>query len=163
MARGVAPSRPAQAAVLAGGLTLLEPVPGTAVVRAAGGVVWRPGLSGEVQVLVVHRPKYDDWTFPKGKCETDETAEACALREVEEETGYRCVLGPELVPTAYVDSKGRHKEVRYWVMTVDSGHFEPNDEVDDIRWLSVDQARAKLTYDRDRALADFFIRREHQE
>lgn len=144
-------------------MTLLEPAPGTAVIRAAGGVVWQADPSGEVQVLVVHRPKYADWTFPKGKCEIDETSEACALREVEEETGYRCVLGPELGPTAYVDSKGRHKEVRYWVMTVDSGRFEANDEVDDIRWLSVDQARARLSYDRDRELLDVFIQGQRQE
>ena len=138
-------------------LTLLEPAPGSPVVRAAGGVVWRAGPSGEVEVLVIHRPKYDDWSFPKGKCEADEPSEACALREVEEETGYRCLLGPELTATSYVDSKGRHKDVRYWVMTLGSGDFEPNDEVDDIRWLTEGEARGRLTYDRDRAVLDSFL------
>ncbi|MBA3304085.1 MAG: NUDIX hydrolase [Acidimicrobiia bacterium] len=130
---------------------------GTAVdVRAAGGIVWRAGEAGVCEVLVVHRPKYRDWSFPKGKQEPGETDEETALREVEEETGLVCHLGPELPGTAYVDRKGRTKEVRYWVMTVSTGEFAPSDEVDEVRWLSVPLARDQLTYDRDRTVLDAF-------
>jgi 8-oxo-dGTP pyrophosphatase MutT (NUDIX family) len=87
-----------------------RPPPDT--VRAAGGVVWRRGADGAVEVLVVHRPKYDDWSFPKGKLDPGETEEECALREVDEETGLRCELGEELPTTMYVDRKGRPKRVR---------------------------------------------------
>jgi len=99
----------------------------TDVVRAAGGVVEQDG-----RVLVVHRPRYDDWTFPKGKALDGETDEACALREVEEETGLRCELGDELPATSYVDAKGRPKRVRYWRMQPLGGRFVPHDEVDEI-------------------------------
>ena len=86
----------------------------TGVVRAAGGVVTR----GEPpEVLVVHRPRYDDWSFPKGKAEPGERDEDCALREVEEETGLRCELREELPSTSYTDARGRPKRVRYWLMT----------------------------------------------
>lgn len=129
------------------------------LVRAAGGVVWRLGPTGQPDVLVVHRPKYDDWSLPKGKCDPGETDEECALREVEEETGLRCALGPELASTTYVDRKGRPKEVRYWVMTVIDGAFAATDEVDELRWLSVDRARWLLTYDRDREVLETFLER----
>jgi 8-oxo-dGTP diphosphatase len=129
----------------------------TPLVRAAGGIVWRTAASGEAEVLVVHRPKYDDWTFPKGKNEPGEDHETCALREVEEETGLRCTLGPELATTSYVDRKGRPKEVRYWVMTVEDGEFTPCDEVDEVRWLTTSQARWLLSYDRDRDVLDAFL------
>jgi 8-oxo-dGTP diphosphatase len=127
------------------------------LVLAAGGIVWRAGDSGEPEVLVVHRPKYDDWTFPKGKNEPDEPHETCALREVEEETGFRCTLGPELTSTRYIDRKGRPKEVRYWVMTVEDGAFTPTDEVDELQWLTTSQARWRLSYDRDRDVLDAFL------
>ncbi|CAN5704138.1 hypothetical protein BH20ACT2_BH20ACT2_07040 [soil metagenome] len=119
------------------------------IVRAAGGVVWRMGRSGRPEVLLVHRPKYDDWSLPKGKVDPGETDEHCALREVEEETGLRCVLGRELVGTRYVDRKGRSKAVRYWEMTVAGGRFERNDEVDEVRWLAIDDAAARVSYGRD--------------
>jgi 8-oxo-dGTP diphosphatase len=121
----------------------------TDLVHAAGGVVWRTGPSGHTEVLVVHRPKYDDWSLPKGKLDPGETHEAGALREVEEETGLRCTLGPELTSTAYIDRKGRPKEVRYWVMTVVEGDFVPTEEVDEVRWLPVQDARRLLSYLRD--------------
>jgi 8-oxo-dGTP diphosphatase len=126
-------------------------------VRAGGGVVWRPSAAGDAEVLLVHRPRYDDWSLPKGKRELGESDEACALREVEEETGLRCALGPELTGTSYVDHKGRAKAVRWWVMTVLDGRFDPNDEVDELRWLAVDRARALLSYERDRAVLDDFL------
>jgi len=115
------------------------------VVRAAGGIVVRPGP----EVLLVHRSKYDDWTFPKGKTEPGESDEACALREVEEETGFRCQLGTELASTQYTDSRGRPKVVRYWRMSVQEGVFVPNREVDEIAWLALEPAAERLSYDRD--------------
>ena len=115
------------------------------VIRAAGGVVVRDGL-----VLLVHRPKYDDWTFPKGKAEGDESDEATALREVHEETGLRCALERELDSTEYVDSHGRPKQVRWWLMRplADDG-FTANDEVDEVCWVDAAAAATLLSYGRD--------------
>jgi 8-oxo-dGTP diphosphatase len=123
-------------------------------VEAAGGVVTRSGPEG-MQVVVVHRPRYDDWSFPKGKLDPGESFEQAALREVEEETGLRCGLGTELPPMTYEDGRGRPKIVRYWLMGIehDPG-FEPNDEVDELRWVAPEQAAALLTYERDRELLD---------
>ncbi len=130
---------------------------GPATIRAAGGVVWRRGADGdEDQVLLVHRPKYDDWTLPKGKRELGETDEQTALREVHEETGLVCRLGEELSESRYVDGRGRPKRVRYWVMTVESGAFAPNDEVDEVRWLPLGQVAAALTYERDQPVIQSF-------
>jgi 8-oxo-dGTP diphosphatase len=118
------------------------------VVRAAGGVVVR-GAGAETEVLLVHRPAYDDWTFPKGKVEPGESDEECAVREVEEETGLLCRLGRELTSTDYFDAKGRPKAVRYWAMEVLAGSLRFDYEVDEARWLSADGAAALLTYERD--------------
>ena len=118
-----------------------------ALVRAAGGVVRRGP-----KILLVHRPRYDDWTFPKGKAEGDETDEDCALREVREETGLSCRLLAELPSTTYTDSRGRPKRVRYWLMEPDGGVFGPSREVDEIRWCEPAEAEALLSYDRDRAV-----------
>jgi 8-oxo-dGTP diphosphatase len=122
-------------------------------IEAAGGVVMRSGPD-ETEIAVVHRPRYDDWSFPKGKLDPGETSEEAALREVREETGLVCRLGPELAFAHYEDQKGRPKVVRYWLMAVieDPG-FEPNDEVDDLRWLTPEDAIDLLTYSRDRELA----------
>jgi 8-oxo-dGTP diphosphatase len=103
-------------------------------------------------VAIVHRPKYGDWTLPKGKLDSDESFEEAALREVLEETGLRCELGEELGSTTYTDAKGRPKVVRYWGMTPVSGTFQPNDEVDELRWVTPEEARRLLTYERDRGL-----------
>jgi 8-oxo-dGTP pyrophosphatase MutT (NUDIX family)/phosphohistidine phosphatase SixA len=126
----------------------------TDAVRAAGGLVWR--RRPETQVLLVHRPRYGDWTFPKGKADPGETDEECALREVEEETGVRCALEAEVRATSYHDAKGHPKRVRWWRMhALDAeGPFDPSDEVDAIRWCSRAEAAGLLTYDRDIALLD---------
>ena len=119
-------------------------------VLAAGGIQWRrrPG-SDEVEVLLVHRPKYDDWSFPKGKLDDGESFEEAAYREVEEETGMRCTLGNELPTTTYRDHHGRSKIVRYWAMSDCEGKFRPTDEVDEVRWVPVEDAGRLLSYDRD--------------
>jgi 8-oxo-dGTP pyrophosphatase MutT (NUDIX family) len=125
----------------------------TEEIRAAGGVVVR--RQGEHdEVLVVHRPRYDDWTFPKGKLKDGESDEHGALREVEEETGLRCRLGRALPTVSYVDHRGRKKSVRYWEMAPLDGTFEPNSEVDQVRWLPAEEANRTLTYARDRNLLE---------
>ena len=118
------------------------------VVRAAGGIIAR-GAGPAAEVLLVHRPQYDDWTFPKGKVEPGESDEECAVREVEEETGLRCLLGLELEPTSYLDAKQRPKTVRYWVMEVVGGALRFDFEVDAARWVTVREAGELLTYPRD--------------
>lgn len=120
--------------------------------RAAGGVVVRRGPSGAHEVLLVHRPRYDDWTLPKGKNHPGEGDEDAALREVAEETGLRCELGRELPSSRYRDQKGRPKVVRYWAMRALSGSFRPHDEVDYARWVPLSDAAAALTYARDREI-----------
>jgi 8-oxo-dGTP diphosphatase len=125
--------------------------PEAAEVKASGGVVWRRGQRG-LELALVHRPKYDDWSFPKGKLDPGESWEDAALREVEEEIGVRCRLGHELPPTAYADGKGRSKVVRYWMMEPLEGTFEASSEVDEMRWLGVDKAQSLLSYEHDRAL-----------
>ena len=134
------------------------------LIRAAGGIIWRES-AGSVEVLVVHRPRYDDWSFPKGKNDPGESDEACALREVLEETGFVAILGSELPTVEYTDRKGSPKSVRYWTMTLapDAGsveqpgdvtRFTANDEVDELRWLSGDEASMLLTYPADRLLLE---------
>jgi 8-oxo-dGTP diphosphatase len=124
-------------------------------VRAGGGVVWRRGPDGRLEVILVHRPKYDDWSLPKGKLHRGEDEAHAALREVEEETGLRCVLGRELPASRYHDRFGRDKTVRYWAMTAVDGSgssFAPNAEVDEVRWLSPREAADLLSYERDREI-----------
>jgi 8-oxo-dGTP diphosphatase len=125
------------------------------LVKAAGGVVRRNGR-GPMRVAIVHRPGYDDWSFPKGKLDRGESLEDCALREVEEETGLRCKLIAPLGCTAYADHKGRDKVACYWLMDVVGGRFHAGSEVDEVRWVTIDQALDLLSYGRDRALLRAF-------
>jgi 8-oxo-dGTP diphosphatase len=128
------------------------------LIRASGGVVGRASPQGQIEVLLVHRPKYDDWSLPKGKRDPAETDEQCAVREVEEETGFRCHLDAELLPTAYPDARGRQKVVRYWSMSVVSERpFVPGHEIDELRWISVDDAAALLSYERDFEVVRSFV------
>ncbi len=122
------------------------------VVRAAGGLVWRRRGGQEIEIALVHRPAYDDWTFPKGKLHDEESEPEAALREVEEETGLRCRLGEEVGTNAYRDSRGRPKTVRYWAMTPVGGNLAPANEIDAAVWVRLDEAAAVLTYPRDRSL-----------
>jgi 8-oxo-dGTP pyrophosphatase MutT (NUDIX family) len=125
-------------------------------IRAAGGILWRSisGLPDDavVEVALVHRPRYDDWSLPKGKAEDGESDEDCARREVVEETGLRCELGAELASTSYRDARGRRKRVRYWAMRPLNGRFEGRHEVDEVRWLPLDEAEEELTWSRDRTV-----------
>ena len=121
-------------------------------IEAAGGVVEQDSL-----IAVVHRPRYDDWSLPKGKLDKNESAERAALREVQEETGLSCQLIEELEPVSYTDNRGRPKNVRYWRMQVLSGEFEVNDEVDELRWLSKADALELLSYEHDRELVAALI------
>ena len=120
-------------------------------VRAAGGIVLR-GEGPDRSVALVHRPRYDDWSFPKGKLDDGEDEAAAALREVEEETGLRCRLGPSVGAVTYRDRRGRAKVVRYFRMDADGGRFTPNLEVDDLRWVPIEDAVRLLSYAHDRSL-----------
>ncbi|CAL9495102.1 putative 8-oxo-dGTP diphosphatase 1 [Streptomyces sp. enrichment culture] len=135
--------------------------PEDTTVQAAGCVLWRrsPG-SGEVELCLVHRPKYDDWSWPKGKLKRGEDALAGALREVAEETGCRAVPGTELTTLRYL-ANGRPKQVRYWAAEAVSCAFSPNDEVDHLAWLSPEAARARLTQPHDRPLIDALLAAPH--
>ncbi|WP_431683971.1 NUDIX hydrolase [Kitasatospora sp. KL5] len=135
-------------------------------ILAAGGVLWVPGppkKSGGLKkprIAVIHRPKYDDWSLPKGKLDPGEGWRTAALRELYEETGMRCVLGPEL-PTQHYLVEGRPKEVRYWAASPVVGSFTPGREVDRLEWLPPKKAKARLTHVRDRALVDALLALPH--
>lgn len=133
--------------------TLIEPRPQPVeVVRAAGGIPVRLSPDGWREVAVVHRPTRGDWTFPKGKLEPGEEFEACALREVLEETGLVCRIGRFIGHTEYRDRKDRPKVVAYWVMEPVAGEFRLNEEVDEVRWVDLGSAAQLLSYERDREL-----------
>ena len=126
----------------------------SAQVRAAGGLVCRRNADGVTEILLVHRPAYDDWSFPKGKLEPDESEAEAATREVEEETGLRCRLERELATARYEDARGRSKSVRYWLMTEVGGRLEAANEIDEVRFVPIAEAATLLTYPRDRALLE---------
>ena len=125
-------------------------------VRAAGGIVIRPTEQGEPEIVVIHRRKHQDWSLPKGKLEPGESWLDAAVREVEEETGFRVRPVRRVGRTRYPDADDRDKLVRYWLMELADGEagtrFEPNKEVDELRWVTPSEAGKLLTYDRDRAL-----------
>ncbi len=123
------------------------------MIEAAGGVIAQI-VDDRVVVGLVHRPKYDDWSFPKGKLEPGEDHATAARREVQEETGLRCRLGTELPESRYLHRDGEPKRVRYWRMEVIDGSFEPGSEVDVLEWLPVEEARRRLSYERDRVVLD---------
>ncbi|MFD2768452.1 NUDIX hydrolase [Micromonospora eburnea] len=117
-------------------------------IRAAGGVAWRPGADG-VEVCLVHRPRYDDWSLPKGKLDAGEHSLRAAVREVAEETDVRAVPQVRL-PTVHYRSEGRPKAVDYWSMrAAATGGFQPDTEVDEVRWLGVDEAVRRVSYPHD--------------
>ena len=134
---------------------------GTGEIRAAGAVLWR-AAAGRVEIALIHRDRYDDWTFPKGKALPGEHQVLTAAREVAEETGIRVVLGRRLSTVCYL-SGGKPKRVDYWVARPADGpdddpqpEFEPNDEVDDLAWVPLPDARGRLTYSHDVGLLDEF-------
>jgi 8-oxo-dGTP diphosphatase len=121
-------------------------------------LVWRRTPSRELEVLLVHRPRYDDWSLPKGKAHRGESDRDTALREVEEETGLRCRLGEKLATIRYRTDRGEHKTVRWWAMTIaaDIG-FMPNEEVDELRWVSLDQFKLLGSFSSDRQVLASFV------
>ena len=118
-------------------------------IYASGCVVWRRSDEGELEVAVVHRDRYDDWSHPKGKRDKGEDDLTCAVREVEEETGFRGTIHCELPTARYSDRKDRPKVVRYWSMEYAAGEFVANDEVDEVRWLSLETVKPMLGYPHD--------------
>ncbi|MEO6125301.1 MAG: NUDIX hydrolase [Ilumatobacteraceae bacterium] len=119
------------------------------MIEAAGGVIWRHSEIAQLEILLIHRPRRGDWSLPKGKLELGESALRAAAREVREETGLRCSVGPELPATTYLDRKLRDKRVRYWAMRPISGRFKRSGEVDMVRWTTVEHAASLLTNDHD--------------
>jgi 8-oxo-dGTP diphosphatase len=112
-------------------------------------------VGGRAEILLVHRSKYDDWTLPKGKAEPGESDEACALREVEEETRLACELGEQIAVVEYEDAAGRPKRVVYFAMTPPEGvEASAQNEVDAVRWLTLEGALKTLSYDRDRQVVE---------
>lgn len=131
------------------------------MIKAAGAVVWREEVPFELEVLLVHRPQYDDWSFPKGKVEDGESSIAAAFREVKEETGFTTVFGQFLGTSSYKIQDGK-KKVKYWsaMALPNSAPFVPNVEVDKIEWVSIKEARHFLSYDDDREILDEFFNSE---
>lgn len=127
------------------------------LIRAAGGIVLRPVANGRLEVACIYREARGDWTFPKGKLDKKESFEDAALREVWEETGMSCSIIGFAGTTNYIHRKGKTKIVAYYLMTVNDGEFQANDEVDELVWLPVDQVRSHLTWDRDQELFDRVI------
>ncbi|MGI9015940.1 MAG: NUDIX hydrolase [Euzebya sp.] len=123
-------------------------------VRAAGGVVWRRDSTGRIEVLVVHRPRYDDWSLPKGKLDQGESFSQAAIREIAEETGIHGTLGQPLGEVRYLDHQGRSKVVKWWAVeapqTDEEGEPSNPDEIDDMRWVELSTADDLVSYPTDR-------------
>jgi 8-oxo-dGTP pyrophosphatase MutT (NUDIX family)/phosphohistidine phosphatase SixA len=135
-----------------------DAVPVSKAVLAAGAVLWRPnGESATPEVAIIHRPRYDDWSLPKGKVDPGETEPVTAVREVHEETGYTSHLGRRLASVSYPVDQGI-KKVRYWAARRIDGEFSPNAEVDEIKWLPVTEAMKQLAYPHDRKVLRRFAK-----
>jgi 8-oxo-dGTP diphosphatase len=124
-----------------------------AEVEAAGGLVWRR-VGADVEIVIVHRPRYDDWSLPKGKLDDGESFEQAAVREVEEETGLSCELGDFLGETTYTDHKDREKLAKFWLMEARDDKLAGDDEVDDLRWVPIAEAESVLSYAFDRVMVE---------
>lgn len=133
------------------------------MIRAAGALLWRETLDRDIEIALIHRPKYDDWTLPKGKIETGETALQCAYRELIEETGIKASFTRQLGSVEYEEGD-QLKRVIYWAAhcALDSSTFLPNEEVDDLRWLSIDEGSAQCTHDSDREIIKNFGSQEQR-
>jgi 8-oxo-dGTP diphosphatase len=127
------------------------------LIQAAGAVLWRKSDISQLEIAVIHRPRYDDWSLPKGKVESGESHISAGYREIQEETGYESTFGPEIGTVVY-KLEGAPKEVRYWAAaaTIKTGTPNPQ-EVDEVLWLAPDKAKEKLTNKDDRAIVDFFL------
>ncbi|WP_298347255.1 NUDIX hydrolase [Ferrimicrobium sp.] len=116
------------------------------VVLAAGGAIYRPTEAGGYEVLLVHRPRYDDWSWPKGKCEPGESLPECAIREVEEETGICTTVGPILCVISYPDQLQRTKRVTYYALDIVTiGEHEPDHEIDQLAWINIEEVDQRLS------------------
>jgi 8-oxo-dGTP diphosphatase len=128
-----------------------------ALIQAAGAVLWRKSDKSKLEIAIIHRPRYDDWSLPKGKVESGESHISAGYREIQEETGYESTFGPEIGTVVY-KLEGAPKEVRYWAAaaTVKTGTPNPQ-EVDEVLWLEPEKAKEKLTNKDDRAIVNFFL------
>jgi phosphohistidine phosphatase SixA/8-oxo-dGTP pyrophosphatase MutT (NUDIX family) len=132
----------------------------SATILAAGAVLWRKGEKKKIEVLIIHRPKYDDWTFPKGKAEIGEPLIACAYREVLEETNIETAFGPYLGEVEYLTNDGK-KKVSFWsAKVIKEKEFNSNAEVDQLKWVEVTKVKELLTLDTDRKILEQFLRIE---
>jgi 8-oxo-(d)GTP phosphatase len=135
-----------------------DAVPARKAVLAAGAVLWRSnGDSAAPEVAIIHRPRYDDWSLPKGKVDHGETEPVTAVREVHEETGYTSHLGRRLTAVSYPVEQGI-KKVRYWAARRVDGEFAPNSEVDELKWLPIAEAMKQLGYPHDRKVLRRFAK-----
>lgn len=127
------------------------------LIQAAGAVLWRKSDISQLEIAVIHRPRYDDWSLPKGKVESGESHISAGYREIQEETGYESTFGPEIGTVVY-KLEGAPKEVRYWAAaaTLKTGTPNPK-EVDEVLWLAPKKAKEKLTNKDERAIVDFFL------
>lgn len=142
--------------LLSGELIIPKDAPND-LIRAAGGIVHRFIAGGRVEIACIYREARGDWTFPKGKLDAGETFEQAALREVVEETGMLCEVVRFVGTTNYTHRKGKPKIVAYYLMTASEGDFTPNEEVDELVWLPLEQVRSHLTWDRDQELFDLVV------